>query len=87
MSGEHVVCRQGTSDTFERKLADWLNGHGIFDLRQHSGANQDLTGLGFVAQSRCDVGHRPNGGIVESPSKPIVPSVANPWASGLFWPG
>ncbi len=64
---KYVVCRQWTPDTLQHKLTHWLDLHCILNLRQHSGANQDLTGLGFVAKARGDVGYRPDGGIVEAP--------------------
>src|SRR5208282_5284892 len=69
VGSEHVVSRQGTTDTLERKLAHWLDGHGIFDRHEHTRANQDLTGLGFVAKTRGDIGYRPDGGIVEASFK------------------
>ncbi len=60
VGSEHVVSRQGTTDTLERKLAHWLDGHGIFDRHEDTRANQNLTGLGFVAKPRCHIGHRPD---------------------------
>src|SRR5271170_8278949 len=66
-SGQYIVCRQWTPDTLERKLAHRLDLHCILNLRQHSGANQDLTRLGFVAKARGDVGYRSDGGIIEAP--------------------
>src|SRR5262249_15760124 len=37
---------------------------------QHSRADEDLTGLGFIAQPRGDVGYRADGGIVEASLEP-----------------
>ena len=39
-----------------------------------------MAGLGFVAKPGREVAYRPDGGVIERPSKPIVPSVANPCA-------
>jgi hypothetical protein len=42
---------------------------GIFDCHEDTRANQDLTGLGFVAKPGCHIGYRPDGGIVEASFK------------------
>ena len=67
--GEHVVGRHGTADAFERKIANGFDGHGVFDRHQDPRTNQDLPGLGFVAESRGDVRYRSNGGIIETSLK------------------
>src|SRR5208282_6941402 len=66
VGSEHVVSRQGTTDTLERKLAHWLDGHGIFDRHEDTRANQNLTGLGFVAKPGCHIAHRSDGRVVEA---------------------
>ena len=48
--GEHVVGRHGAADAFERKIANGFDGHGVFDRQQDTRTNQDLPGLGFVAE-------------------------------------
>ena len=63
---EYVVSRQGTADALKRKFAYWLDGHGIFDRHEDARTNQNLTGLGFVAKPGCDIGYRPDRGIVEA---------------------
>ena len=63
--GEDIVGRYGSANALEFKLANWLDGDGVFDRHQDTRANQNLTRLGFVAQPGCDIGHRPDGGVVE----------------------
>jgi hypothetical protein len=63
--GENIVGRYGSADALEFKLPNRLDGYGVFDRHQNTRANQNLTGLGFVAKPGCDIGHRPDGGIVE----------------------
>jgi hypothetical protein len=45
-SGEHIVCRQRTTNAFERKFTHRLDGDSFFHRRENTRANQDLTGLG-----------------------------------------
>jgi hypothetical protein len=54
--GNNIVGGYGSANSLEFKLANWLDLHGILDSHQHTRANQDLTGLGFVAEPRSDVG-------------------------------
>src|SRR5262249_36279993 len=61
----HVVRRQRPPDPFQLELADWLDLHGVLDLRQDARADEDLPWLGFVAKARGNVGHCTDGGIVE----------------------
>src|SRR5262252_1239062 len=67
---EHVICCQRTSNTLERKLAHRLDRDGVSDRRENARADEDLTGLGFVAKPRGYVGYRANCGIVEAPLEP-----------------
>ena len=64
--GKDVVSRDGSTNALEFKLPNWLDGDGVFDRHQYARANQNLTGLSFVAQPGCDIGHRPDGGVVEA---------------------
>ena len=65
-AADHIVRRQRPPDPLQLELTDWLDLHGVLDLRQHSRADEDLPRLGFIAEPRGDVGHRPDGGIVEA---------------------
>ena len=62
----HIVRRQRPPDPLQLELTHGLDLHRVLDLRQHSRADEDLPRLGFVAKARGDVGHRPDGGIVEA---------------------
>ena len=64
--GDNIVGGDGSANALEFKLPNRLDGYGVFDRHQNARANQNLTGLGFVAQPGCDIGHRPDGGIVEA---------------------
>src|SRR5262249_12673689 len=60
------VGRYWPADALEFKLANRLDADGVLDRHQHARADQNLSGLGFVAQSGRDVGHGPDGGVVEA---------------------
>jgi hypothetical protein len=49
------------------ELAHRLNRHGVLDLQQHPKTNEDLSRLGFIAETRGHVRYGPDGGIVETP--------------------
>jgi hypothetical protein len=66
---EHIVRRQRSPDTLQRKLTNRLNFHGILNSHQHTGTDQDLPRLGFVAERRGNIGRRPDCGIVEATLK------------------
>ena len=74
---DHVVSRQRPPDTLQLELTHWFDRHGVLDLRQHPRTDQNLPGLGLVAQSRGDVRDGADDGVVESASKLIARSVAN----------
>ena len=57
----------GSADALKFKLRNRLDRDGIFDRHQDTGAGEYFTGLGFVAQPGRNVGHRPNGGVIEAP--------------------
>ena len=67
--GDDIVRRQRPPDPLQLELTDWLDLHGVLDLRQHSRTDEDLPWLGFIAEPRGDIRHRPDGGIVEAPFK------------------
>ena len=79
-SGNYIVRRQRPPDPLQLELTHRLDFHGIFDLRQHARANENLPRLRFIAKPRGDVRDRADGGIVEASFNPIVPSVAKPCA-------
>jgi hypothetical protein len=64
--GEDVVGRYRSANALQFKLANRLDRDGVFDCHQDTRAYQYLTGLCFVAEPRSNVGHRPDGGIVET---------------------
>ena len=63
-----LYAAKGRLYPLERKLTHGLDLHGILDLCQHPRTDEDLSWLRLIAQSRGDVRHRPDSGIVESPS-------------------
>jgi hypothetical protein len=69
-SAYHIIRRQKPPDPLQLELTDRLDFHGVLDCHQHSGTNQDLPRLDFIAEARGHIGHGPNG------SKPMVPIVA-----------
>ena len=66
VGSEHVVSRQGTPNTLERKFTNRFNRHSVFNRHQNTGTDQNLTGLGFVAEPGCDIGYRPDGCVIEA---------------------
>ena len=71
--GDNIVGGDGSPNALEFKFPNRLDGDGVFDRHEDTRADQNLTGFGFVAQPGCDIGHRPNGGIVESTLEPDGP--------------
>src|SRR5215831_10045939 len=53
---DHIIRRQRPPDPLQLELADRLDLHGVLDLRQHASTNKDLSGLGFIAKPRGDIG-------------------------------
>jgi hypothetical protein len=68
--GDHIIRRQRPPDPLQLELADRLDLYGIFDLRQHSRADEDLPWFGLVAEPGGDVRYGPDGRIVEASFKP-----------------
>ena len=66
-AASYVVRRQGPPDTLERKLTHRLNLYRILDRHQYPRTDKYLPGLGFIAEARGNIGHRADGGIVETP--------------------
>jgi hypothetical protein len=64
---QHIIRRQRPPDPLQLELADWLDLDGVLDLRQHTRTNQDLSRLGFIAKPRGNIGHRPDGRVIEAP--------------------
>ena len=62
---DHIVRRQGPPDPLQLELTNWLDLHGVLDLHQYPGTDENLSWLGFVAKPRGYIGHRPDSGIVE----------------------
>ena len=61
---DHVVSRQRPPDALQLELTDRLNRHGVLNLCQNPSADQDLSGLGLVAQTRGDIRNGSDGVIV-----------------------
>jgi len=66
---DHIVRRQWPPDPLQLELAQWLDPYGLLDLCEHARTYQDLSRLGFIAEPRGDIGHGPDGGIVEAALK------------------
>src|SRR4029077_8553112 len=63
------VSHYRAANTLQRKLADGLDRYRFLDGLPHSRADEDLTGLGFIAKPGRDIGHCPNRGIIEAAFK------------------
>src|SRR5690348_10614859 len=61
-----VVSHHRTANAFERELTHRLDRHSVLDLREHPRTNQDLPGLGFIAEPRSNIGYRADGRIIEA---------------------
>ena len=70
VSRDDVISCQWPPDPLQLELADRLDCHCVLDLHQHAGADEDLSRLCLIAQSRGDVGHSPYRGVVETPLEP-----------------
>jgi hypothetical protein len=78
--GDHIIRRQRPPDPLQLGIADRLDLYGIFDLRQHSRADEDLPWFGLVAEPGGDVRYGPDGRIVEASFKPDGAERGNPGA-------
>src|SRR5215475_14554185 len=67
--GKYIVGRHGATDALKRKIANWFDVDGIFNRHQDTRTNQDLPWLGFVAKPGRDIGHRSDGGVIETSLK------------------
>ena len=48
---KNVVRHYGAANAFERKLADGFDRYNLVNCQSNARANQNLTGLGFIAKS------------------------------------
>src|SRR6516164_3088522 len=62
---QHIVRRHRTADALEVELTHEFDGDGFIDRQHDTGANQDLTWLGFIAKPGSDIRNRANRGVVE----------------------
>jgi len=65
--GEYIVGGYGSANALEFIFAHRLDLDGVLDSHQYARADEYLSRLGFVAQPGCNIGHRPDGGIIEPP--------------------
>jgi hypothetical protein len=63
--GENIVGSDRSADALEFKFSNRLDGNGFFERHQDARADKNLTGLGFVAKARGNIGYCADGGIVE----------------------
>src|SRR5262249_9387069 len=66
---QHIVSRHRTTDALERELADRFHRYGLLNRLPNARADQDLTGLGFIAKSGGDIGYCSDCGIIETALK------------------
>jgi hypothetical protein len=80
----HIISRQRPPNPFQLELADRLDSDGVLDLRQHSGADEDLSRLGLIAKARGDAPTFSNSGqkVMFEPQLPL--RTANIWC-GYPW--
>src|SRR5262252_6954033 len=64
------VRRHRTADALEVELTHEFDGDGFIDRQHDTGANQDLSWLGFVAKPGSDIRNRANRGVVEPSFEP-----------------
>ena len=63
--GDYIVSRQRPPDPLQLELTHRLDLHGVLDLRQHAGADEDLSWLGLIAKARGDIRNGADSGVVE----------------------
>src|SRR6516164_7089698 len=66
---QHIVRRHRTADALQVELTHRFDCHGLLNRLPNAWANQDLTGLGFIAKSGRNVGYCSDRGIVEAALK------------------
>ena len=64
-----IVSHHRAANTLQGKLADGLGRCDLLDGLPNSRANEDLTGLGFIAKSRGDVGYCTDRRVIPAPLK------------------
>src|SRR6516225_9760936 len=65
-----IVGGHRAANALERELTHEFDGDGFIDRQHDTGANQDLTWLGFIAKPGSDIRNRANRGVVEPSLKP-----------------
>ena len=51
VEGASIVSRHRAANALERKLADRLDRYGLLDSLPNARADENLTGLGFIAKA------------------------------------
>src|SRR5262249_28964376 len=64
-----VVRHHWAANALECKLTDWFDRYGLFNRLPNARADQNLTGLGFIAKAGGDIGYCSDRGIVEATLK------------------
>src|SRR5215475_12265409 len=62
--GNHVVRHHWPANAFECKLGDRFDCYDLSDCQQNPRTDEYLAGLGFIAQSRRNIGYGPNCRII-----------------------
>src|SRR6516225_10703409 len=60
-----IVGGHRAANALERELTHEFDGDGFIDRQHDTGANQDLTWLGFIAKPGSDIRNRANRGVIE----------------------
>src|SRR5262249_47671454 len=66
---QHIARRHRTADALQAELAHRFDRHGLLNRLPNACANQDLTGLGFIAESGGNIGYCSDRRIVEAALK------------------
>ena len=66
---EDVVRHHQAAEPLERKLTDGLDRDSLLDGLPNSRTDEDLTGLGFIAEARRHIGHCPNRRVIPAALK------------------
>src|SRR6516162_823665 len=65
-----IVGGHRAANALEVELTHEFDGDGFIDRQHDTGANQDLSRLGFITEPGSDIRNRANRGVVESSFKP-----------------
>ena len=66
---QHIVRRHRTADALQVELTHRFDCHGLLNRLPNAWANEDLTGLGFIAKPGGDIGYCSDRRIVEATLK------------------